>query len=147
MQVFLTDLNNLDNSARFLDNKRLLKQLVEIQQMFNIYVKIQEGEENIAYKNHPVVKHYYSREGVWYLFDYAKALFKEYKRRFKKLSHKSYTNIVDSFNKLKIHLIPNIDNWKPKFIYNNISTSLYVAERYKDLLLTKWSKKEDKQYE
>ncbi len=144
MQVFLTDLNNLDNSAKFLDNKRLLKQLVEIQQIFNIYLKIQEGENNIAYKNHPVVKHYYSREGVWYLLEYSEALFKEYKRRFKKVSHKSYSSILASFSKLKIHLLPNVEDWKPNFIYDKISTSLYVTDRYKDLLLSKWNEKEKK---
>lgn len=80
MQTFLP-YSDFAASARVLDNKRLNKQLVEVQQILKAL-----SDPNYGWQNHPAVKMWRGYELA--LCEYGLAFYREYKNRFNK-SHKS----------------------------------------------------------
>ena len=88
MQTFLP-LADFDKCARVLDGKRLNKQLVECQQIFNALIGKTEG-----WKNHPAIKMWRGHEFA--LYCYACALHRERNRRYQNpVPHKSFEYILD----------------------------------------------------
>lgn len=84
MNVFMP-CNSIEESVRALDDKRLIKQILECKQIIVASARVAKGEEKVGYANHPVVKHYREDDfGTAFLLNYGKAACEEYNERFGK---------------------------------------------------------------
>lgn len=100
MQVFITD-NDLFISSSHLDDKRLLKQILECKQILNIYsysnlLKTNHYEDTlkpIGYINHPIIKKYANYIGCDMLIRYLKILCMEYTYRYNKIHKYDVINL------------------------------------------------------
>ena len=81
MNIFLPYPKDINKSVRSLDDRRLIKQILECK----ILLYISETNQNGGYANHPVAKHY--REQTDFLHFYGFVCCLEYKARFNK-THK-----------------------------------------------------------
>lgn len=127
MQVFLPD-RNLKVSASSLDDKRLLKQILECQQILNIYERSEMLKYKVGYGSHPIVKTYCSQQGIDFLKDYVKILCEEYTYRFNK-THKYFNPNHRVKSYMAINLINSQDD---------------IYTYYKHLLITKWNNSKPK---
>ena len=90
MNIFVTDQSPI-TSAKSLDNKRVVKMILESAQMLSTAVNIHggEGPYRTAYKNHPcTIWARESRANFEWLLAHMQALSDEYTRRYNK-THKS----------------------------------------------------------
>ena len=78
MNLLISD-PNLCISAQYLDNKRLVKQILECRQILKVYERLDNGEEKVAYMNHPVVKFYQYNKQL--IIDFGVACCDEYTYR------------------------------------------------------------------
>lgn len=84
MNIFLPYPNNINKSIETLDDKRLIKQILEIYQLLQIYEKESRGEKinRRGYHNHPIYKHYSQYPNFIYLYGWCAC--QEYLYRFDK---------------------------------------------------------------
>lgn len=84
MNLFLPYENNVGKSVQSLDDKRLIKQILEVYQLLQIYEKEQSGVDlgNRGYHKHPIYLHYKRFPRFLYFYGHTACL--EYKFRFKK---------------------------------------------------------------
>ncbi|MCE4956590.1 pyrimidine dimer DNA glycosylase/endonuclease V [Macrococcoides caseolyticum] len=142
MQIFRVSQDH-EISARFLDNRRLSKQVLELYQIIRVCLaelKVIEG--NTRYLSHPIVKHIYN-DGHPYLFDCFKMLEvmdQEHRRRGGKRSETFKADIA----KLAMviydhHHLFNKESIPPLYVYG--TDKIYGAsayEAYQKLLYEKW---------
>lgn len=83
MNVFMP-CATIEESVRALDDKRLIKQILECEQILDANKRVLNGEQRVGYANHPVVKHYRDLgvEGAWFVSYYAMVCCWEYESRF-----------------------------------------------------------------
>jgi len=142
MQIFRVHPNH-EISARYLDNRRLSKQVLELYQIIRVCLaEMNVIEGNTRYLHHPIVKHVYN-EGNPYIIDTYKmleAMDKEHQRRGGKRSQnfKEDLKILEDIilqHKTKFNSLP----LPPFYVYGD--DKLYgneVYEAYKQLLQLKW---------
>ena len=82
MNIFLPYENDIVKSVQSLDDRRLVKQVLETYQLLNNAVKEINGEEIKGYKNHPIYLHY--KDDCRFLSVYGFACCEEYRYRFYK---------------------------------------------------------------
>ena len=85
MNVFMP-CATIEDSVRALDDKRLIKQILECEQILDANKRVNEGEQKVGYANHPVVKHYreLGLKGTFFVTYYAVMCCYEYFVRFDK---------------------------------------------------------------
>ena len=88
MNVFMP-CATIEDSVRALDDKRLIKQILECKQIIDINIRVVGSNEKvcntefIGYERHPVVQHYREEPyGMDFLFIYGKACCDEFEYRF-----------------------------------------------------------------
>lgn len=106
MNMLITD-SDLKVSARNLDDRRLIKQILECYQIIKVNERVALGEDNVGYRNHPVIVFY--RDYPDYVIDFGLACCKEYTFRFGRIH--AYDN---EFTKLAVARM----NSHPNGIYN-----------------------------
>ena len=136
MNIFLPYENNVEESVRTLDDKRLIKQILETYQLLNNAIEEENGIEIKGYKNHPIYKHY--KGSIGFLSYYGYECCYEYWTRFQK-SHR----LAPFFMGVK-GLYPNHYHFTPFYMEgsvgqpNYIRTTENVSELYQDKLIKKW---------
>ena len=131
MNIFLPYENSPTYSAMVLDDKRLLKQILETRQI----LQVAEGESE-GFKNHPITKHYIQYKA--FLAYYGCCCCLEYAYRFNK-RHK----YCDYFEK-KNNEYRDWANYVPYYAAgaknspNCVRTTENVSELYQNKLCEKW---------
>ena len=106
MNIFMPEVL-IANSVMTLDDRRLIKQILECYQIIRINERVLAGEENVGYRNHPVVKFY--RDKIPFVIKYGMVACSEYFVRFCKChtyqdfftDHwRNYPQISDIYNVL-----------------------------------------------
>lgn len=129
MNIFLPYENSATLSAQALDDKRLLKQILETRQILQVAEGASEG-----FKNHPITQHYLPYKA--FLAYYGISCCLEYQYRFKKI-HKCF----DYFRER------NTINWEQYVPFyaagaknspNCVRTTENVSELYHNKLCEKW---------
>ena len=134
MNIFLPYEKNVHLSAMALDDKRLLKQILETRQI----LQVAKGESE-GFKNHPITKHYI--EYPEFLIYYGYCCCVEYKYRFHK-EHAYYNYFKEEYfnmNKEKLFWIPFYAAGA-KNSPDCIRTIENVSELYQNKLCEKWQK-------
>lgn len=145
MQLFRVSPDH-EVSARFLDNRRLSKQVLELYQIIRVCLaEMGVIEGNTRYLSHPIVKHVYN-DGQPYLLDMMRFLTvmdREHLRRGGQRSDAfkedlaELRHIVLGLNDINTQPLP------PYFVYGKEKIEGETAyERYRMLLYDKW--KQDK---
>ena len=152
MNVFMP-CATIEDSVRALDNKRLIKQILECEQILEANKRVNEGEQKVGYANHPIVKHYRDLGwgGTLFLILYEWACCREYKKRFGK-DHHAYDVLFeywmglvtckDPTNPLKGYKIPPIMYAEGSIKSPNCireTDSEKVFELFKQKLIKKWN--------
>ncbi len=89
MNIFLPYEHDIDKSVKSLDDRRLVKQILECKVLLDISLGRKSG-----YANHPVSKHYKNSPG--FLIKYGIACCKEFEWRFHKIhQYDSYFSDID----------------------------------------------------
>ena len=101
MNIFMPEALIAD-SVFALDDKRLIKQILECYQIIRINERVLAGEEDVGYRNHPVVKFY--RDKLPFVATYGKFACYEYYMRFCK--HHQYDNFF--FDEAELYGRPEI---------------------------------------
>lgn len=133
MNIFLPYENSPTYSAAVLDDKRLLKQILETRQI----LQVAEGESE-GFKNHPITKHYIQYKAFLAYYGFCCCL--EYMYRFNK-KHKYY----DYFDKKNI-MYKDWADYVPFYAAGAknspdcVRTTENVSKLYQDKLITKWNK-------
>lgn len=96
MNIFMPE-TSVTRSVAVLDDKRLIKQILECYQIIKINDRVLAGEEKVGYRNHPVVKFY--RDKRDFLIYYGICACGEYYWRFCK-EHKYDEFFNEEFVKL-----------------------------------------------
>lgn len=101
MNIFVTDLCP-KKSAEYLDDKRVVKMVLETAQILSTALRINGCDDDSIYKathrDHPVVKWAAATRGnYWWILQHFNYLCREYTRRFGKI-HKSQELVVPFFN-------------------------------------------------
>ena len=88
MNIFLPYENNINKSIESLDDRRLIKQILEVYQLLQIYEKEQNNVvlSGRGYQNHPIYRHYRQYPNFMYMYGYTCC--QEYYYRFSK--HHTY---------------------------------------------------------
>ncbi|MBI5975974.1 pyrimidine dimer DNA glycosylase/endonuclease V [Staphylococcus canis] len=141
MQIFRVSADH-QVSARFLDNRRLSKQVLELYQIIRVCLaEMGVIEGNTRYLSHPIVKHVY-HEGTPYLADtmaLLEAMNAEHLRRGGKRSD-AFREDLERLRKIVsqvAHLNP--DPLPPFYVYGDdkvVGEDAYVC--YEALLFQKW---------
>ena len=132
MNIFLPYDNSATLSARALDDKRLLKQILETRQI----LQVAKGESK-SFKNHPITKHYI--EYPEFLYHYGYCFCVEYKDRFNK-EHAYYNYFEEEYfniNKERLFWIPFYAAGAKKSP-DCVRTIENVSELYQNKLCEKW---------
>ena len=140
MNIFLPYENNIGKSLQSLDDKRLIKQILEVYQLLQIYEKEQQGiilnnNSNRGYQNHPIYKHYKKYPRFLYFYGYNGCL--EYKFRFKK-DHKYFDYFSTNALKHKTFKCTPFYMEGSKNNPDNIRTTENVSILYQEKLIQKW---------
>ena len=100
MNLFLPYENNVGKSVQSLDDKRLIKQILEIYQLVQLWEKEKQGIDlgNRGYHKHPIYLHYKRYPKFLYFYGYSACL--EYKFRFKQ-DHTYYEYFLTKYLKDK----------------------------------------------
>ena len=138
MNIFLPYEDNIVESVRALDDKRLIKQVLECYQLLTNAISEKCGVEIKGYGNHPIYTHY--KTNIPFLWYYGKECCKEYEYRFDK-EHKLYSDFKwmeqsydISFNGDYQPFYAEGSKGKPNFI----RTTKDVSVLYQMKLLNKW---------
>ena len=145
MQIFRVSEDH-EISAKFLDNRRLSKQVLELYQIINVCLaKLGYIKGDTRYLNHPIVKHVFNN-GQPYLLDAYQLLLemdKEHKRRGGKRSlefeHKIQT-MVEVINLALQDGVLSNEKLPPFYVYGDcklLSDKAYLE--YQKLLYLKWA--------
>lgn len=132
MNIFLPYEDSPTLSAQVLDDKRLLKQILETRQILQVAEGASEG-----FKNHPITKHYI--EYLEFLIYYGYCCCVEYKYRFHK-EHAYYNFFKEEYfnmNKEKLFWIPFYAAGA-KNSPDCVRTIENVSELYQNKLCEKW---------
>ncbi|WP_411843735.1 pyrimidine dimer DNA glycosylase/endonuclease V [Salinicoccus sp. HZC-1] len=144
MQIFRISPDH-EESARFLDNRRLSKQVLELYQIIRVNLSlIGVLDTNTRYRHHPIVRHVYN-DGHPYITDTAALLFacdREHQRRGGKRSAE-FRNDLDILKKL-VETHRTDDIWSdealpPLYVFGD--ARIYGDEAYayyQRLLYEKW---------
>ncbi len=145
MQIFRVHENH-EISAKFLDNRRLSKQVLELYQIINVCLaKLEYIDGNTRYLSHPIVKHVYN-DGYPYLADTYHLLLemdKEHRRRGGKRSkdfEHQISNMGDLIDTGIKDGVFSTEKLPPIFVYGEtklMSDQAYLE--YEKLLLMKWT--------
>ena len=100
MNLFLPYENNVGRSVQSLDDKRLIKQILEVYQLVQLCEKEKQGIDlgNRGYHKHPIYLHYKRYPRFLYFYGYTACL--EYKFRFKK-DHEYLAYFDENYHKYK----------------------------------------------
>lgn len=85
MNIFLPYVTDINKSIESLDDRRLIKQILEVYQLLQIYEKEKHGivlNSSRGYQNHPIYKHYRQYPDFLYLYGWCAC--QEYLYRFAK---------------------------------------------------------------
>ncbi|GGB08785.1 hypothetical protein ERX37_07000 [Macrococcus hajekii] len=142
MQIFRVEADH-NISAKYLDNRRLSKQVLELYQIIRVClaeIKIIEG--NTRYLHHPIVKHAYNNGSpfIMDLYQMLIAMDEEHQRRGGKRSaaFKSDLEQLAETITLNQHLFSH-ESLPPFFVYGDVKlTGDKVYAAYKELLHEKW---------
>ena len=132
MNIFLPYDNSATLSARALDDKRLLKQILETRQI----LQVAKGESK-GFKNHPITKHYI--EYPEFLIYYGYCCCVEYKYRFNK-KHAYYNYFEEEYFNINIERL----FWIPLYAAGAknspdcVRTIKNVSKLYQNKLCEKW---------
>ncbi|MBW0766208.1 MULTISPECIES: pyrimidine dimer DNA glycosylase/endonuclease V [Mammaliicoccus] len=142
MQIFRVSPNH-GVSAKYLDNRRLSKQILELYQIIRVclaHMELIEG--NTKYIHHPIVQHVYN-DGNPYIIDtfqLLKEMNKEHIRRGGKRSEsfkQDLSNLALIIDKNRSHF--SDENLPPIYVYGNDKIYGDTAyEEYIKLLYYKW---------
>lgn len=129
MNLFLPTYS-IYSSVMSLDDKRLLKQILECKTIYNVYNKLTKG-----YSHHPVVKHYTQDANHFnFAMFYAHLCCEEYTHRFGKLHkyHELFATLARRYEYNSVYRI---------YVDGNYSTTdpQEVVESFKVKLNKKWS--------
>lgn len=152
MNIFLPYEDNVQESAKSLDDKRLNKQILETYQLLSNSLAEREGKEIKGYKKHPIYVHY--KKDLYFLSIYGYKCCEEYEYRFGK-RHKLYSYFYYIkpvamaywvFEKMKRNEPYDTFNYTPFYMEgskgqpNYIRTTENVSELYQKKLIDKWQK-------
>lgn len=131
MNIFLPYENDIIKSVQSLNDKRLIKQILECKQIY-----MAASGESQGYKNHPIVVHY--KHYIQIVLIYGSKCCIEYFLRFRK-HHKywDWFNMCGSHTDLIINYIPFYAEY-PKTDKRCIRTTENVSELYQKKLIDKW---------
>lgn len=135
MNIFLPYENDTRKSVGALDDKRLLKQILEVRQI----LKVADGESE-GYKNHPITKHYIQYKNFLIVYGYDCCL--EYNFRFHR--HHKYSDYFKERYRNETNYGKDVF-WIPfyaegvKDSFNCIRTTENVSNLYKNKLCLKWN--------
>lgn len=133
MQVFITNPNNLIESAQSLDDLRLRKQIVEIAQLLNIRAnEVMFDLKKQGHQSHPIYNHY--KNNMKFLIEYLEELNEEYIFRFNKYPITYWT--LEGF---KNTLYQFVVFGTPAYIKGKDIEKTQVGLRYRKLLIEKWN--------
>ena len=131
MNIFLPYENDIIKSLQSLDDRRLVKQVMECKILTDIALGKKSG-----YANHPVSKHY--KDYPSFLIDYGLASCKEYEHRYQKMHQ--YLPYFEEIHKLE-ESYPFIPFYVEgsKRSPNCIRTSDNVSQLFQQKLIHKWN--------
>lgn len=137
MNVFLPYTDNIKKSVQLLDDRRLIKQILECKTILDADVYGHSG-----YANHCVTKHY--KDQTLFLRAYATECCYEYSYRFKKI-HAYASYFISIPNEL---LTGNLEKYKPLYAQGSVNSPVYyrltdktiVGNMFKEKLFNKWNK-------
>lgn len=138
MNIFMP-YKDINESVKSLDDKRLLKQIIEVMSLIRIYKRQQKGEViTRGYVNHPIYKYYKDKPA--FMADYAILCLAEYSYRYDKIH--SMTKEALEFAKSLDSLLYTEDSG-PAYIAGSgkeqvIDTTYLLYKRYQDKLIMKW---------
>ena len=100
MNLFLPYENNVGKSVQSLDDKRLIKQILEVYQLVQLWEKEKQGIDlgSRGYHKHPIYLHYKRYPKFLYFYGYTACI--EYKFRFKQ-DHAYYEYFLTNYLKDK----------------------------------------------
>ena len=100
MNLFLPYENNVGKSVQALDDKRLIKQILEVYQLVQLIEKEKQGINlgNRGYHKHPIYLHYKKYPRFLYFYGYNACV--EYRFRFKQ-DHAYYEYFLTNYSKDK----------------------------------------------
>ena len=134
MNIFLPYENNTWKSVGALDDKRLLKQILEVRNI----LKVADGESK-GYKNHPITKHYIQYKNFLIVYGYDCCL--EYNFRFHR--HHKYFDYFKERYRNETNYGKDVF-WIPFYAEGAknspdcIRTTENVSKLYQDRLCEKW---------
>lgn len=137
----------IEDSVKALDDKRLIKQILECYEVIMFNDRILAGEENVGYRNHPLMKYY--RDKKSWLIEYGYECCKEYLWRFNRM-HKYYDYFVGKFAQFKkqntindFYKICYIDKktiYHAAYFWEYLRIPTVVHEAFREKLIDKWYK-------
>lgn len=136
MNVFLP-YKSFDKCAEVLDDKRLVKQILECRQILNmIATKKSNQEYKNPYLHHPVVAHYFNQEK--HIVDYALAMCREFHYRFNRWHsyHESFIQDMRMYDKPFLPIFAKGNKHDPSHIRETNFDK--VCELFKQRLVEKW---------
>lgn len=142
MQIF-RPYQSHEQSAKFLDNRRLSKQVLELYQIMRVCLaEMQIIEGNTRYLSHPVVKHVFN-EGHPYLIDTLEMLLimdQEHRRRGGSRSEAFKEDLAQLRRLIELNAEQFCnDDIPPFYVYGEAKlTGEAVYDAYRQLLYDKW---------
>lgn len=140
MNIFLPYEHDIDKSVESLDDRRLIKQILECHQLLNNAIKEKNGEEIKGYKNHPIYLHY--KKNISFLIEYGIQACREYCHRFQKKHnlYDTFTNLFFEYDKgLGVMWYVPFYMQGSKYKPDCIRTTHYVSKLYQNKLCEKWN--------
>lgn len=144
MNIFMPE-PTISKSVEALDDKRLLKQILECYQIVKINDRVLAGEEKVGYSHHPVVEYYRDKRRFVCEYGY-KACLERWARTGK--GHKYWDFFAQEENKydrwqvfLKVCYIdkrPDLYFVESKYMYN-IKSLPDVCKEFRQKLINKWN--------
>ena len=134
MNIFLPYEYDIKKSVISLDDRRLIKQILEVYQLARIKIENRSG----GYSNHPVYQHY--KNYLDFMIEYGLQACREYKHRFNK-EHSLYNSFAEMFfnhdTQRFLYYLPFYAEGSKK-LPNCIRTTENVGKLYRDKLVNKW---------
>ena len=141
MNIFLPYEDNINKSVEVLDDKRLIKQILECYQLLQLVEKEKQNGDVLkgaGYHNHPIYKHYKQYENFLFLYGYTCCC--EYEYRFD--NHHRYFEYFEH----EINSCKRAENYNYIPFYmegskgqpNYIRTTENVSQLYQRKLVHKW---------
>lgn len=131
MNIFLPYENDIERSVRSLDDRRLIKQILECKTLLDIACGYRKG-----YANHPVARHYNAYPH--FLTVYGRLCCHEYFDRFGKIHEYNDFFLLSTFKFCPIKAIPFYAEY-PATDPRCIRTTENVSELFQQKLIRKWN--------